>query len=222
MVNSASRISLVSYLVAVTLALVLAKKIKQIPLVIIISIAFVGFSSNLLARYTRIIDVTLDKISQTAVTTVNAQELPNKRITITPTPATTMVLEDRSTNIRINVEWPRAIRAFLKNPLLGTGYSSITLATDNDYLRALGETGLLGFITMAYIFLLLALNYISMIPLQRNISGLEIAFTAGIIGSVVGIFINAVFIDVFEASKFAINYWIMLGLSQGLIIKKYE
>ncbi|KKQ25264.1 MAG: hypothetical protein US62_C0002G0009 [Candidatus Woesebacteria bacterium GW2011_GWA1_37_8] len=222
MVNSASRISLVSYLVAVTLALVLAKKIKQIPLVIIISIAFVGFSSNLLARYTRIIDVTLDKISQTAVTTVNAQELPNKRITITPTPATTMVLEDRSTNIRINVEWPRAIRAFLKNPLLGTGYSSITLATDNDYLRALGETGLLGFITMAYIFLLLALNYISMIPLQRNISGLEIAFTAGIIGSVVGIFINAVFIDVFEASKFAINYWAMLGLSQGLIIKKYE
>jgi len=90
------------------------------------------------------------------------------RITPTPTPTPSgrkyvyygggegAPLEDRSTAIRLNVEWPRAIRAFLKNPLLGTGYSSITLATDNDYLRALGEVGLLGF--LAFVFILIKIG----------------------------------------------------------------
>ena len=65
----------------------------------------------------------------------------------------------RSGEIRFNVEWPRAITAFSKNPLLGTGPGSITLATDNDYLRSLGESGLLGFITFAFILLLVSYPY---------------------------------------------------------------
>ena len=36
----------------------------------------------------------------------------------------------RSGEIRFNVEWPRAINAFKKNPLIGTGLGSLTLATD--------------------------------------------------------------------------------------------
>src|SRR3990167_10675400 len=52
------------------------------------------------------------------------------------------VAEDRSFNIRLKAEWPRAIRAFLKNPVLGTGYSSVGLAVDNDYLRSLAESGI--------------------------------------------------------------------------------
>jgi len=64
----------------------------------------------------------------------------------------------RSTDIRLKVEWPRAIKAFLKNPLLGTGYSSITLATDNDYLRMLGETGILG--TLAFLAIILEITRI--------------------------------------------------------------
>ena len=61
----------------------------------------------------------------------------------TPTPMpsrqkATEVGVERSGDIRFGVEWPRAIKHFKKNPLLGTGYSSITLATDNDYLRTLG------------------------------------------------------------------------------------
>ena len=83
--------------------------------------------------------------------------LPTSTPTLTPTPTPqpiatssgeyfepTQLAVNRSTDIRLKVEWPRAIMAFLKNPLLGTGYSSITLATDNDYLRILGETGILG------------------------------------------------------------------------------
>jgi len=217
MVNSASRISLVSYLISVTAALFIVKKYKQIPLVIIISLAFIGFSTNLLSRYSRIFQVTLNKVGAVVISDINAQEEGVDAQTLTPTPVP--VVEDRSTNIRLNVEWPRAIRALKKNPLLGTGYSSITLATDNDYLRALGETGVLGFVSLGLVFIALAVNFFGAYPFT-HLKGLELAFVAGIIGSLVGIFINAVFIDVFEASKFAINYWILLGLSQGLVVKK--
>ncbi|MBI3366814.1 O-antigen ligase family protein, partial [Candidatus Roizmanbacteria bacterium] len=51
------------------------------------------------------------------------------------------VVSDISFATRLQVEWPRAINAFLKNPLFGTGPSSITEATDNDYLRSIGEVG---------------------------------------------------------------------------------
>ncbi|MDO8741694.1 MAG: O-antigen ligase family protein, partial [Candidatus Roizmanbacteria bacterium] len=43
------------------------------------------------------------------------------------------VVSDISMATRFQVEWPRAINAFKKNPLLGTGPSSLTEATDGDY-----------------------------------------------------------------------------------------
>ena len=46
-----------------------------------------------------------------------------------PTPEPIQIATQRSGEIRFKVEWPRALRAFAKNPLLGTGYSSVTLAT---------------------------------------------------------------------------------------------
>jgi hypothetical protein len=36
---------------------------------------------------------------------------------------------------------------------------------------------------------------------------------AGVIGGIIGTMINAVFIDVFEASKFAITFWLLVGLA---------
>src|SRR3989337_1530554 len=69
----------------------------------------------------------------------------------------TAVQYDLSTGIRLDYTWPQAIKGFVRNPLLGSGYSTLTKrniedfteaeSTDNDFLRALGETGLLGFLT---------------------------------------------------------------------------
>jgi len=67
--------------------------------------------------------------------------------------AVSSVVADISFATRLQIEWPRAIRAFSKNIVFGTGPFSITEATDNDYLRALGEFGLFGFISFAYIIL---------------------------------------------------------------------
>ncbi|PIU03171.1 hypothetical protein COT44_04735 [Candidatus Shapirobacteria bacterium CG08_land_8_20_14_0_20_39_18] len=121
----------------------------------------------------------------------------------------------RSTTIRLNVEWPRAIRAFLKNPLLGTGYSSITLATDNDYLRVLGETGLLGFVAIFLIFLQIIIEVIKY--LAKNVSPPEKMLVIGFSGAILGFLINASFIDVFESSKVAYVFWIIVGLLVGLM-----
>ncbi len=221
LVSSASRISLASYLMGVSLSLFLIKKYKAIPLVILISLIFVSFSSNLQARYVRLIEVGKEKIKNITVIDnfrtglVYASEpggLPEKRSIPSPTPSPPPSYEDRSTSIRLNVEWPRAIRALKKNFLLGTGYSSITLATDNDYLRLLGELGIIGFAAAFLLFANIFGILIAKFPLDKNFSGLNLALVAGYCGAFPGLLLNAVFIDIFEASKFAISFWLLTGI----------
>ena len=187
---------------------------------LIVSILFVNFSSNLIARYTRIFEVTLNRISYQIDSgiTVQAQGsgLPERRERSEPTPTSIPRFEDRSTNIRLDVEWPRAMRALKKNPLLGTGYSSITLATDNHYLRLLGETGLFGFFAFMLIKYRIFTRYLYNYPFKKA-GKLARYFVIGLIGGSAGILINATFIDVFEASKFAINFWLFTGMALSLI-----
>ena len=119
----------------------------------------------------------------------------------------------RSFEIRINVEWPRAINAFFKNPLLGTGYSSLTIATDNDYLRTLGETGILGFLSFALIWFIL----VKRIGLSlRRSKGFKKYFFIGTLMMILVTFLNATFIDAFEASKIAGLLWLYLGTTYAL------
>lgn len=230
LVNTASRISLFSYLMAVTLSLFLVRRYKAIPIVLLISITFIGFSGNLQARYGRLFEVGKERIQKVLIDTSNKKfvyaaetvRLPSRRENLTPTPTPPPVFEDRSTNIRLNVEWPRAIRAFSKNPLLGTGYSSITLATDNDYLRLLGEVGLLGFLAFFLIFANLIIIFLKKFPFHKNFTGLELAFVAGLFAALPGLFTNAVFIDIFEASKLATLFWLFTGMAITLATEKHE
>lgn len=115
----------------------------------------------------------------------------------------------RSGEIRFNAEWPRATNAWRKNSLVGSGLGSITLATDNDYLRCLGESGLLGLITFGSIFIFFIIKTIPLFfnqkPTTYNL--LSIIF----FGSLLSMLANAIFIDVFEASKTAYPFWIMMA-----------
>jgi len=129
----------------------------------------------------------------------------------------------RSTDIRLKVEWPRAITAFLKNPLLGTGYSSITLATDNDYLRMLGETGILGFFAFFAIILEITRKLLLFLKsFKKNLKDTERIIITGIMGAAVGYFMNATFIDVLEASKIAFFFWVLMGLGLKIIDLKEQ
>ena len=145
--------------------------------------------------------------------TVSADTVPGEPIN------TTELGVFRSFGIRFDVEWPRALNAFYKNPILGTGYSSITLATDNDYLRALGETGLLGTITLGIIFFILIRR---MIRAMKKSQGFEFYFIISMFSSVVALLITAVFIDVLEASKIAEIFWILMGITWATVYRQKD
>jgi hypothetical protein len=231
--NAISRISVVSFLGATTISLVLIKKYKAVPVFLLISLVVFGFSSGLRDRYGRIIEVVEEKVGITRnlnsfrkglyAYAKEAETFSDPVSSPVPTLAPAPVFEDRSTSIRLNVEWPRSLRAFYKNPLLGTGYSSITLATDNDYLRMLGETGILGFLAFFLIFLRIGKVIVSAIPLSKERNDIEKAFLAGFFGGLTGVFLNAFFIDIFEASKLAVIFWLLAGMAVSLIGKEqYE
>lgn len=119
------------------------------------------------------------------------------------------LLPDISQSTRFMVEWPRAYSAFRRNPLLGKGPSSITEATDNDYLRWLGELGLIG--TSLFMYILFSImKYIY--DISKKISKEEQMLYLGFVFGIVGLLINATYIDVFEASKVAYTFWMITGL----------
>jgi len=131
-----------------------------------------------------------------------------------------------SAGIRLDTLWPNAIKALKTNPLLGTGYSTLvkehvwefTVAesTDNDYLRLLGETGILGLISFLAIFVII-LKTLFIAFKQTNNPLYYGLFSSGI-AITIGLLVNALYIDVFEASKVAYGYWSIIGLILALAI----
>ena len=173
--NTASRISIVSYLLASVISLLLIKKYKAVILTVAVSIMIFSLTGSVIDRYTQVITVYYQRIvSRLKVKAADINEaLPQRRENINSQATPKPVFEDRSTSIRLNVEWPRALRAFKKNPLLGTGYSSITLATDNDFLRLFGEVGILGFLSFLLIFSNIFNLARKIIYKLSNLSGIE-------------------------------------------------
>ncbi len=128
------------------------------------------------------------------------------------------VVSDISFATRLQAEWPRAFYAFLKNPLLGTGPSSITEATDNDYLRSIGEVGALGTGLFVFIFFTVVKMIWASIKTHPD---KEKPLYYGFLFGLLGLLFNAGYIDVFEASKVAFQFWLIAGLFVASInIKK--
>ena len=173
--QAGSRISLVSLVLSVCLVCFLYRRYLLGFIFVCLIFAFIATSSQYISRFKSIFRLITTHTSQLMIRSVYAAPITNNPAPTTP--------PDISTNIRLNVEWPRAIRAFYKNPLLGTGYSSISLATDNDYLRALGETGLLGL--FSFLALLLGLGK-TLFGRIKNATGIDKV----IVVSAIGIFIS--------------------------------
>ncbi len=123
---------------------------------------------------------------------------------------TTELDVSRSIDIRTQVEWPRAIHSLLRNPFLGTGYGSLTIATDNDFLRSLGEVGILGSISFALVLWVLLKTILG---LCKSSDRLIKYFSIGVVVLILSFLINGLFIDVFEASKVAYLFWMIAGVA---------
>lgn len=122
------------------------------------------------------------------------------------------VVSDISQATRFQVEWPRAINAFLKNPILGTGPSSITEATDNDYLRWIGEFGALG--TILFLLILFSIMKFIWMSIKQFKESDKLPYY-GLLFGFLGLLLNASYIDVFEASKVAYYFWLVIGITVG-------
>lgn len=127
------------------------------------------------------------------------------------------VVSDISFATRLQVEWPRAINALLKNPLFGTGAASITEATDNDFLRWLGEFGLVG--TGFFLAILYSITHFIYTQTKKLKSVGDKYIYYGFLFGLFALLINAGYIDVFEASKVAYHVWLMTGLLVSSLLK---
>lgn len=122
--------------------------------------------------------------------------------------------------IRLDTLWPRALAGFSRNPLLGSGYATLTKetniqfteaeSTDNNYLRTLGETGLLGFLTFYGAVVLMLV--VSIKIYKRYDDLFSQALSVGFFAATIGLLINASYIDVFAASKVAFTFWGITGI----------
>ncbi|MCA9369431.1 MAG: O-antigen ligase family protein [Pseudomonadales bacterium] len=123
--------------------------------------------------------------------------------------------------IRLDTLWPQAWKGFLTNPLLGSGYATLTKSsvyefteadsTDNNFLRVLGELGLLGFVAF-YGTIVMALWQARNLYIHYSLDELETILSTAYIAGTVGLLINAIFIDVFVSSKVAFTFWMVTGL----------
>ncbi len=204
MLLSASRVTFVALLLAASLFVILMRRPKWIVTIFIAGMIGLMISPQLMGRYRELI---INGLKLGFVQTAQAAETD-----VPDALKPTAVAEDRSLSIRLNASWPRAFRAIEKNPLLGTGYSSIGLASDNDYLRSLAEVGLLGTAAFGLIFIRWTSPFlkVALAPKQTYRDVFILSVGCGLLA----LLMNAVFIDVFEASKIAIITWTLLGLSQ--------
>lgn len=124
---------------------------------------------------------------------------------------------DLSFTTRFQGEWPKTIAAFKRNIFVGSGYGSVSLAVDNSYLRMLGEVGLFGF--AAFLAILLTIFVFIRKVFPKVNSPVIKSIVWGYVGGVVGLLVNALFIDVFEASKVAFSLWLFTGAIMGSLIQ---
>ncbi len=133
-----------------------------------------------------------------------------------------------SMGIRLDALWPQAIKGFKSNPILGSGYSTLVKtnvgeftyaeSTDNDFLRMLGETGILG--TLAFLYIIYLVIKYSLCNIQNN-TGTTLVLSLGAIGATVAMLVTATYIDIFESSKVAYTYWMIVALVAYLYDQKY-
>lgn len=123
--------------------------------------------------------------------------------------------------IRLEALWPQALAGFQRNPLLGSGYGTLNKtnkfdfteadSTDNNYLRILGETGVLGLVSYFGLVLYVVVVGVRLVFVYRQSIYARVV-AIGFLAGTVGLLVNAVYIDVFASSKVAFVYWALAGL----------
>lgn len=110
-------------------------------------------------------------------------------------------VQDYSFSFRIT-KWATLIKAALiQNPLFGLGMSISGEGMDGSYVKLLCETGIIG-LTLWLIMLATLFKTFK----QNNSQAKYIAYLV-----IIALIVNAVFIDIFDASKVMMAFWMIIG-----------
>jgi hypothetical protein len=212
MLLSASRITFVALIFSVGLLLVIIHRTKWLIPMVLLAVLGVVVTPQLRGRY---VDFITNHLTFSYVASVQAQTpvIQDKAVDQVPDALKPAVVpEDRSFNIRLQAEWPKALRAFYKNPIIGSGFSSIGLAVDNEYLRILAESGILGFLAFSLIIIrFIKTSWPFAVTYQPNFTS---SFIVAVSCFLISLLLGALFIDVFTASKIAMFSWAIMGLAE--------
>jgi O-antigen ligase len=177
------------------------KKFLVLDLAIIFSVLFLQLAPNL-----------LDSKSMERFRTINLKDMytsykftmqrGNLQRFLVAGYATYNSSTDLSFDIRVS-KWADMFDGFKQNPFWGIGVSTTGEAIDGNYIRYLAESGILGF--MAWLLFILTVTK-QIINIRRN--WLQSMLFYGLMA----LFINAIFIDIFEASKVMMTYWFLVGI----------
>lgn len=232
---TAARLSFVALVFGILALLILLGKKKLIFVASLIFLLVLAYPSQLRDRFILTIKVNINK-EWNSFNALNKEQEQRSQLNIPTLPSGSKRLDVgeglpadvvpgepvniaevavyRSFEIRTKVEWPRAWRAFLRNPILGSGYSSVDLATDNDFLRLLAEVGILGLLSFS---LLLFAIIKRLFYFWRDSKGFLKYYISGLIAMLLAFIVNSFLIDVFEASKVASLLWLLIGVTFGYL-----
>ena len=121
---------------------------------------------------------------------------------------------DPSLRWRLGETWPRALAKVRKNPLLGGGMGSIGVGLDGEYATLLGETGILGLAVFLALLRKIITEALKKVRRLKDYQSRVLMFT--LISVTIGLAADAVFADIFRASKIAFLFWYLVGASLGI------
>jgi hypothetical protein len=121
-------------------------------------------------------------------------------------------IREGSLSARLEYGWVKAWDAFTRSPVLGSGLGSFTnqgVGVDGFYLLLLGMVGVLGLL----VFLIIQFQGLTICyRVFRSFADPTVRwFAGGLLAGSIGLAIDAIFIDIYFASKIAEVYWFFIG-----------
>lgn len=110
---------------------------------------------------------------------------------------------DLSYSLRMS-KWMNYIDGVVHHPFVGLGLSTTGEAVDGNFIRILAESGIIGFLLWAFVMFRIY-RFAKNLVKQNKIEGTIVHL------GLIALLLSAIFIDVFEASKVAMVFWLFVG-----------
>jgi hypothetical protein len=205
---SVTRIELLSIPFGLAVMAIMKGKVKQTLALIIILAVLAGLMmpSSLKDRFSII-------FKQETIETITDAATGIKRVDINNTLAMQQLMPsdyDLSALTRLYF-WINAFDVFKTYPVFGAGQSALGDVVDNNYLRVLGENGLVGFAVFIMLIYHIWKNCVKVYNNEAMSKEFR-DYALFVLVMLANMLIIALMADVFEMSKIAFLFWLLVGV----------